>query len=76
MLDDLHVIGLRSSYVHANTSLYFLNNLIKDDLSACVQFVPRLMVCGFCFVLILIASYLSDELFVLVLVGLLNLKAK
>ena len=73
VLNDLRVIIIEILLSPRGTSLYCLNNFMKVGLSAWVQFVPRFIVCGFCLVPRLTASYLSDELLVFVLVDLLNL---
>ena len=59
---------LRSSYIHAKTSLNYLNNWINTTFSCLEHPIPRLMHCGLSLVLKFTFSYDNEELLVLQLI--------
>ena len=66
----------KSPYVHAKTSLYFLNSLTNRTLSCGEHLKPKLTIFGFYLVPRLIDSYFMDELCILQLVSFLNLSSR
>ena len=73
MLYNASVIHLRSSYVQANTYLYYLKKLVNLLLSLGEQHFPKFTYLGSTFDPKFTSSNCIDELCILILLGLLNL---